>query len=386
MGEEVSGRGVRVGFFPSDFDGPGCYRCLFPGRQLREQFGWEPRIPEPVGREVKPDGSYRIEFDFQMFPEADLWVFQIVRQQDGLEALRRLRERGVPVVSEVDDWYLGTPAYNPGFESLHPWVKGRARRDGDLVEVRVRNPVNRNLLHRVFAESDGLTCATPVLAEGYSRLNRNVVVLRNYLDWEMWEGVEPQYEVERPRVRVGWMGRAMYREPDLHVLRGLIGPWLERNRHVEFVAAGDESVHDLLGVPADQRVSFPSVKFHQMTLPSITAVMDVGLVPLEMNRFNDAKSHLKGMEYAACGIPCIASPADSYANYWLAGGEDGRVGMLARRPGDWVRALDSLVNDHELRRQMGRQARLKAAEHTIQKNAWRWRDFYSSFGVLAEAA
>jgi len=305
-------------------------------------------------------------------------VFQLVKQADGLEALRGLQAEGRVVVSEVDDWYAGTPAYNPGFEGLRPWRVDYEVR-GDEVRVhRSRNPVNRDWLHRVFSESDALTCATPVLAEGYGRLNRNVVVLRNYLDWEMWEDVELQCEVERPRVRVGWMGRALYRMGDLQVLRGLIGPWLERNKNVDFVAAGDESVHDILGVPKDQRVSYPGVKFHEMTLPSITAVMDVGLVPLEMNRFNEAKSHLKGMEYAACGVPCVASPTDSYANYWLAGSDCGRVGLLARRPRDWVRALDSLVNDHDLRREMGRAARLKASEHTIQKNAWRWDGFYRS--------
>jgi glycosyltransferase involved in cell wall biosynthesis len=377
---------VRVAFFPSDFDGPGCYRCLFPGRQLREQFGWDVKIPEAERIDRLDSGEARYVYDFESFREigADLWVLQLVKQLDGLEMLRGFQAGGIPVVSEVDDWYLGTPSYNPGFAGLQPRKPLRNRR-GEIVGFE-HNPVNRNVLHQVFAESDALTCATPVLAEGYARLNRNVHVLRNYLDWEMWEDVELQYDVPRPRVRVGWMGRALYRGGDLNVLKGLIGPWLERNPHVDFVAAGDETVHDLLGVPAGQRVTYPGVKFHSMRLPEITAVMDVGLVPLESNRFNDAKSHLKGMEYAACGIPCIASPADSYAQYWLAGGDDGRVGMLARRPKDWVRALDLLVNDHEVRREMGRAARLKAAEHTVQKNAWRWRDVYTSVASLPVAA
>jgi len=377
---------VRVAFFPSDFDGPGCYRCLFPGRQLRERFGWEVRVPEPVFVELLDNGEKRFGYDFRKFRalDADLWVFQLVKQLDGLAALRGLQGSGVPVVSEVDDWYLGTPSYNPGFEGLRP-RRLHYDRFGRVDGVE-HNPVNRNVLHRVFAESDAVTCATPVLADGYSKLNANVFVLRNYLDWEMWDDVELQCEVDRPRVRVGWMGRALYRGGDLNVLRGLIGPWLERNRHVDFVAAGDASVHDLLGVPAGQRVSYPGVKFHEMSLPSITAVMDVGLVPLEVNRFNDAKSHLKGMEYAAAGVPCVASPTDSYAGYWLAGGDDGRVGLLARRPRDWVRALDLLVNDHEVRREMGRAARVKASEHTIQRNAWRWRDLYSSLaGSRADA-
>lgn len=370
---------MRICFFPADFDGPGCYRCLFPGRQLG-RLGWETKVPQWRARETLDNGEYRYIFDFTDFSAigADVYVFQLVKQQDGLEALRGLHAEGRVVVSEVDDWNLGTPAYNPAFQGLRPWRVHYGTRRGELVQVREKNSFNRNILHRVFSESDALTCATPALAEGYARLNKNVTVLRNYLDWEMWGSVRPQYGVERRRLRVGWMGSAKYRGGDLRVLQGLIGPWLERNPNVDFVAAGDETVHDILGVPKGQRVSYAGVKFHEMTLPTITAVMDIGLVPMERNRFNECKSHLKGMEYAACGIPCIATPTDSYSRYWLAGGDNGRIGMLADRPTVWLRALDLLANDHDLRREMGRAARLKASEHTIQKNAWRWDEFYRS--------
>jgi hypothetical protein len=38
----------------------------------------------------------------------------------------------------------------------------------------------------------------------------------------------------------------------------------------------------------------------------------VGLVPLTRGPFNEAKSYLKGLEYAAAGIPFIATPTEEY--------------------------------------------------------------------------
>jgi glycosyltransferase involved in cell wall biosynthesis len=225
-------------------------------------------------------------------------------------------------------------------------------------------------LGRTIAAADLLTAATPFLAEQYGRFNRNVRVLPNYLDWEVWGDVVPVSEREWRKVRVGWFGVTDWRIGDLGVLRGVLGPWLERNPGVEFVAVGDSRVHDILGVPSAQRVTVSRVRFQsiQHSLPSF----DIGLIPLERTKFNEAKSDLKGKEYAACGIPCIASPTESYRG-WV----DDNVGFLAEKARDWTRALDTLVADAGLRERMGRQARLKAEGHTIQEHWPAWARAWS---------
>jgi glycosyltransferase involved in cell wall biosynthesis len=152
-----------------------------------------------------------------------------------------------------------------------------------------------------------------------------------------------------------------------------IGKWLEKNPNVEFVAAsGDSRVHDILNVPQAQRVTTNSVNFRDMDLADITAVMDIGLVPLDRIPFNEAKSHLKGMEYAACGIPCIATPTESY-RYWV---EDGVNGFLAKSEKEWTSRLDELVADKSLRTRMGEAARMKASQNTIQEHWQEWEDVY----------
>jgi predicted O-methyltransferase YrrM len=161
------------------------------------------------------------------------------------------------------------------------------------------------------------------------------------------------------------------------VLRDVVKKLLQRNPHVDFVSAGseDERVHDLLKVPRDRRVTYGPVDFNSGRLPEITAVMDIGLVPLVRNQFNEGKSHLKGMEYAACGIPCVASPTESYREYWLKGrGEE--TGFLAHTEKDWLEHLELLVNDDGLRRAMGRSARAMARLNTIQEHGWKWESLY----------
>ena len=56
----------------------------------------------------------------------------------------------------------------------------------------------------------------------------------------------------------------------------------------------------------------------------------IGLVPLTRNPFNEAKSYLKGLEYAASGIPFIATPTEEYRILAADG-----VGRLAETPDEW---------------------------------------------------
>jgi glycosyltransferase involved in cell wall biosynthesis len=320
-------------------------------------------------------------FPMHQTPDADVYVLQRRMEYEWPVLAKALRKIGKTVISETDDWFLGLPPYNPAFRGTNKYKRSHAvsyDKNGQPAIVATRREGksgSRENMHMTLAHSDAVTVSTNFLAEQYARYNPNIHVIPNYLDWEMWEDVTPQYEVERPRIRVGWMGSMRWRKGDLSILRGLIGPWLRRNPNVDFVAAGDDNtgIHDFLEVPEDQRVTYGRAPFKHLNL--ITPTMDIGLVPLEMNNFNEAKSDLKGKEYAACGVPCIASPTESYRG-WV---EEGSNGFLARKPRHWTSHLDTLVSDDELRRNMGRAAREKARQNTIQEHVGRWESVYQSY-------
>lgn len=336
---------MRICVIPSTFDAAGCLRLLFPGAYLSER-GHDVQVP-PFKHNAR-QGVDEFENVHLSLPaiDADVYVFHQPSSSNYLPVIRELRASGKRIVCDDDDDLRNLPPYHP--------------EHGKSVKV----------LEECYALADAFSVSTPSLAESYA--DHQPVVLRNRLHWRMWQDVQPVYERETRRVRVGWMGGLEWRHADLAVLRGVIGPWLERHPEVEFVAAGDQRVHDFLGVPYGQRVTTARVAYRNMDLAYTTATMDIGLVPLARNRFNEGKSALKGMEYAACGIPCIASPTSEY-RLWV---DDGDNGFLASKPRDWTAAMDLLVGDQELRRSMGRTARLKAQEHTIEEHAGEWERFY----------
>lgn len=376
---------MNICYLASDFDAPGFYRSLSPGRQLAKR-GHRVTMP-PYTENDMPDGRLGIEYKIDLHPPnpmSDIWVLQQRKErmwpQGGIMALRN---HGIVTVAECDDNYLEVPHYNPAFYGTHPYrtkdgrIRNRAERRAiqkatGIKLSRESNAHNREHLHKGFEMVDAITVSTPYLKEVYSRYNPNIQVIRNYLDWEMWEDVPLQYEVERERVRIGYMGVFGFRRGDLDIIKPVIRPFLLKHPNVDFVASSEE-VQDYLDIPKDRRITTGQVDFRSMRLPEITAVMDVGLVPLVMNGLNQGKSHLKGMEYNACGIPFVASPTESYKEYWC---EEGRNGFLAGSAEDWLGRLHLLVSDEQLRREMGSYGRSLASRSTIQEHVGEWESFY----------
>jgi glycosyltransferase involved in cell wall biosynthesis len=99
-----------------------------------------------------------------------------------------------------------------------------------------------------------------------------------------------------------------------------------------------------------------------------TIDFDIGLAPLIDSVFNRSKSAIKAMEYAALGIPVIASDVDPYRDFVI----DGVTGYLVRKDHEWSKRLFELVNDEPMRTEMGRRAKAHAARWTIEEGYGRW--------------
>lgn len=89
------------------------------------------------------------------------------------------------------------------------------------------------------------------------------------------------------------------------------------------------------------------------------AKIDLGIVPLEDTMFNAAKSCLKGMEWAAQGIPFVASDLPEYE--WLG------VGLLAKSFRDWTRCLSRML-DPEFRAEKAAEAleRVRVEDYRVR--------------------
>lgn len=324
---------MRVTYLVSDLGGCGQYRCVIPGRQLVDTYGWD------VSIQRAPDLS-------QPLPEADLYVFQ--RQTDPrlVGIARELRRKGKVVLGEVDDWFPGLASHF-GSAPMAGYVQA---------------------MLDVLAACDSVTCSTPPLAAMYANLGLRTLTVRNYLHWPMWENARVQ---SVGRVRVGFQGLWLSHHPDLAELRGIIGPWLRRRPDVRFiVAGGGAEVSEALDIPTSQLCEWPAVQWEH--LATLTATMDVGLVPLADHRFNDGKSWLKGLEYAACGIPAIVSRTPEYVE--LAK-HNPQTLVVDRRAHAWIHALNySADREADEWEHVRDECREHARELSIDRHIDEWHD------------
>lgn len=331
-------------FWVGEPGGTGQYRCWGPGRALA-QIGWDVEY-EDDGIDVTVDGRVR--------GDPDVVVLCRAMGDYVPDAVRRIRQRGrTLVVFDVDDWFAGIPGYNPA--------------------SRIPAPIVENM-HQAMREADLITCSTPELAEGYAVLNRTVV-LPNYLSPELWQPYQHLAEARavRRHIHIGWAGAFHWRGGDLELFKPWIHSFLDTHPDVRFVAVGCRELLEWLGINGlttprlrpGPRTSERNLDLHPYEhLPAMLSNLDVGLVPLTHSRFNQAKSWCKGMEYAAMGVPALASPSREYRKFIAPG-----VNGLLVRGNDWVRPLERILDDLP-----GFQARARAVaeRYWIDDHIHRW--------------
>jgi hypothetical protein len=92
-------------------------------------------------------------------------------------------------------------------------------------------------------------------------------------------------------------------------------------------------------------------------LPARLRQVDVNLAPLVPDSvFNESKSAIKWLEAALVETPTIATPTEPFVEAI----DDGRTGILATTPEEWLHALETLLDDADLRSRMGARARRDA--------------------------
>jgi len=91
------------------------------------------------------------------------------------------------------------------------------------------------------------------------------------------------------------------------------------------------------------------------------ATSDIGLTPLLDNRFTRGKCGFKILQYAAVGLPVVASSVCVGGQYFC----DGVTGFQAVDTSQWVDRISRLIENRELRERLGRACRNKVREFDV---------------------
>ncbi|HMJ02338.1 MAG TPA: hypothetical protein VK506_05315, partial [Conexibacter sp.] len=101
-------------------------------------------------------------------------------------------------------------------------------------------------------------------------------------------------------------------------------------------------------------------------LARYVAAFDVGIAPIADIPFNRAKSNVKVKEYAAMGVPWLASPIGPYAD--LGEKQGGRLVPDDR----WFEELEHLVSDARARKRLAKRGIKWANGQRLRRNLGVW--------------
>jgi glycosyltransferase involved in cell wall biosynthesis len=278
------------------------------------------------------------------------------------EQVRLWREEGRTVIIDMDD----------DFDAVVP-------------EHRIHGMYTTEHLHAACKAASVVTCSTPALIERYGY--GHGVLLRNKIP-------ESYLSVTR-RTRtpdtlgpelfgtagtwVGWYGSLGSHPNDPIVAGAAVGAALRTDPDAEFVFAGPPKdgprLAELFDVPKVRELGF----FSMSGLIQVISEFDIGIVPLERSPFNDAKSWLKGLEFAAVGVPVVASFTPEYRRMsdGLGFGHPPAC-WLASTPPEWERQLTKLIRLPEWRAELAAHAKEWAATQTIERATDDWRTVWYS--------
>ena len=268
---------------------------------------------------------------------------QVYRRTDPqvLKAVEELRARGVGIVWDNDDDPRLIPPEAPEYKRLGGFHAERDfKRQGKLAR-----------------RAHVVTATSAYLAERYaSAWEVEPVVVENYLGDHHF----PRERASGEGVVIGWFAAGEHRADAHHLdMTQVLRRVMERDPRVRVVTVGVQ-----LKLDPERYTHHLWLPFQE--LPRHVAGFDIGIAPIADIPFNLARSSVKVKEYAAAGVPWVASARGPYADLGP------RCGGAIIADDEWEDTLVSLAGARFKRSQLRRRAVSWGKSQHLRHHVDRW--------------
>ena len=225
------------------------------------------------------------------------------------------------------------------------------------------NPIIKNFLGNKIANvmrfSGTVVAGNQYLADYAARSGaKNIEIIPTVIDLERYPIRQNTYA---DQCIVGWIGTKTTFEKHLLPCKDWIKALQNQEPNIRFHIVGITEDMDL-----GKNVKY--IRWTEETEVAEILKMDIGLMPLQDSKWEKGKCAYKLIQYAACGIPGVASDVGMNREVTVPG----ETGILASADEEWIQAIKTLKSNTELRHQMGRNARKKVEErYCIQQTSKR---------------
>lgn len=348
-----------------------------------------------------PGNPYGSPFQ-ELYEYISQYDFVVVQRNPKYEQVKLIRDvcdlLGKKLVYETDDDYLHIPPENPAWKEFsspefiaqYKLLLGLA----DLVTVSTQElketyyPFNKNIhvlpnnMEYIFA-GENLSPKRDHIKEEWDEKGRVQIINRHGLmavpSWWEEKVKDPMTGnvsgIKKHRtVRIGYTATPSHRADFDTIYRELDKVVAKYEGKIWLVFIGDSYFTTKLSNGRKRTVGQPLGEDSYLTHINTTYNMDqyyhhirnidIGLAPLTPNIFNMSKSPIKAIEYGSWGIPAILPNYITYTREFT----DHKNCLLYNNAKEFGEALEVLINNHELREELGTGARDLVRDRRLERD------------------
>lgn len=205
-------------------------------------------------------------------------------------------------------------------------------------------------IKNIANNSAAVICCNSFLADWFSAVNANVVVIPTGVDTEKYRGAGV-CKKSSP-VNIGWLGTSgNYKY--LYEIEGALRVVLDRRQICRFVVMADRPPK------FSGAVDVEFVEWSEDGELEFLRKIDIGIMPLDDSLWSRGKCSFKMLQYMAMGLPVVVSPFGMNKEIL----DKGEIGFGPVSEEEWVDALSVLINDESLRLRFGENGRRVVIEN-----------------------
>ena len=230
--------------------------------------------------------------------------------------------------------------------------------------------VNSELYFRAIQQVDKVFVSTPELKKLIEyNIKKPAIIWRNLVDSTgESNAVRLNYarklECNEKEVVLGYFSGSRAHEADFRVIELALLKTLEQYKSSKLIISGYLELPSSLEMLRNriEKIEFSGYDSYY----SVLSRVDINLVPLHNNKFNECKSAIRYMEAAIMKVPTIASKIGDYKNLII----DKENGMFAIDTDEWIYNLSWLIEDQKKRTELGENAYLSIKDKYLVKSCY----------------
>ena len=261
------------------------------------------------------------------------------------KAIKLAKKLNKKVLFDIDDLVIDRK-----YTDVLPFIKTLSREQKELYDNGVYS------IGKTLKLCQGAITTTEALARELKNYVPDVFINRNVASEEMWKLSEDALRNKQNKnntdnnIIIGYFSGSISHNPDFEMIAKPLAKILKEYKNVKLLILGYLSLPKYLDEYKKRIINETFKDWRE--LPKIISNIDINIAPIESNIFNEAKSENKWVEAALVKVPTIASNFGAFKQTII----HNKTGLLCSNINEWYISLKALINNINLRKEIGNNA------------------------------